>query len=190
MNTQKIITAIASCILISSSECNAAGNPRIENDFIPAGKWVMSNGDTYCVPKGNRAPNPRRLAAELAAGSSTGDYRWVGMCKILKYTADAHAFSAKLTCSQKSERSGIVNSGPLIIYGAYNKPNEYSITIRDPDQPADPSLDTTIYRKVSDICSLNPRETIVGPKTSIAQPLNPLLQFLTGLPEGTETNVP
>ncbi|ACX97109.1 hypothetical protein [Halothiobacillus neapolitanus] len=183
------------------SNCYAATKHASKNDFIPPGKWVVVtpgyssklddvDGSFYCVPKGNQAPDPIRLAAEIASSGSTGDYRWVGECKILKYAAQAHGFSAKLACSQTSERSGIKTSGPLLVKGEYNKPNEYIVTIRDPGQPPDPAADTTNYRKISDTCTLNPRLTIVGPKTSIAQPLNPFLDVLSGLPEGTETNIP
>ncbi|MBN8745874.1 MAG: hypothetical protein J0I24_16535 [Thiomonas arsenitoxydans] len=183
------------------SSCYATDKRVSKNDFIPPGKWIIvtpgysskldhADGSFYCVPKGNRAPDPIRLAAEVASSGSTGDYRWVGECKILKYSAQAHAFSAELSCSQTSERSGIKTSGPLLVKGEYNKPYEYKVTIRDPGQPPDPAADTTTYHKISDTCTLNPRETIVGPKTSIAQPLNPNLDTLSGLPEGTETNFP
>lgn len=183
--------------LTEFSSCYATNKQTSQNDFIPPGKWsVVTPGESsklddvdgsfYCVPKGNRAPDPIRLAAEIASSSSTGDYRWVGECKILKYSAQAHAFSAKLSCSQTSERSGIKTNWLLFISGNLINSSQYKVTTQVPGN----YRDTTIYRKVSDACSLNPSEIIVGPKTSIAQPLNPYLDTLSGLPEGTETNMP
>lgn len=187
MNIQRFAISIALLSTLSfPALCCAAAKHGIKEDFIPAGKWEMSNGYPYCVPIGNRAPNPKRLAAELAAGSSTGDYRWVGECKILEYSAQAHAFSAKLSCSQTSERSGIKTSGPLFISGNLVNPDRYEVITQAPGN----YRDATTYRKVSDTCSLNPKQTIIGPKTSITQPLNPFLADLAGLPDGTEENIP
>lgn len=180
-------------LLIASAEfssCYAAAKLGAAEDFIPAGKWETSNGDIYCVPKGNRAPDPIRLAAEVASSSSTGDYRWVGECKILKYSAQQHAFSAKLACSQTSERHDVKNQFLVDIKGQLHDGEIYEISTVVPNAMSGPYSTVDTYHKVLDTCTLNPRLTIVGPKTSIAQPLNPFLDVLSGLPEGAETNIP
>ena len=178
---------VAACLLcLSTATCYPANKTENGVDFIPSGKWERNNGYAHCVPKDNRAPDPQRLAAEVAASSSTGDYRWVGECRLLKYSAKMHSFSAKLSCSQRSERTGIKTSWIYYISGVLSDSSEYRITEQVPKRYSN----TTIYRRVSNTCMLNPRETIIGPKTSIAQPLNPLLDSLAGWPEGTEINMP
>ncbi|MBN8742704.1 MAG: hypothetical protein J0I24_00195 [Thiomonas arsenitoxydans] len=172
------------------SSCYAAAKRGAAENFIPAGKWEMSNGYSVCVPKGNSAPDPIRLAAEVASSSSTGDYRWVGECKILNYSAQAHGFSAKLACSQTSERHDVKNRFLVNIRGHLHGGEIYEISTLVPNAMSGPYSTIDTYHKVSDTCTLNPQETIVGPKTSIAQPLNPFLDVLTGLPEGTEANMP
>lgn len=99
------------CSALYCTSCSAQENPRHGEDFIPAGKWESSSGDIYCVPKGNRTPDPVRLAAEFAAGDTAADHSLVGECKMLKYDAQKHAFSAKLACSQTSEQNWHKTSG-------------------------------------------------------------------------------
>lgn len=149
--------------------------------FMRPGKWITQTEGYYCIGPNNQAPTPHRVAAQNAAGASTGDGRWIGHCKILgyNYPAHKHTFRVDLACTQTREKTGHKSTtvGPVI--GLLKSRNEYIVK----NGPS-PNIK---YIWVSKTCAPLPGyHVVVSPETPIKYPNRiPDLQWVMGLPKET-----
>lgn len=169
------------------SPVGSASDKAGPRNFIPPGKWVLDNGNFVCVANNNAAPNPSRLAAEVAASGSSGNAQVISECKILKYIAGKHSFNANLACTQTYAVSGSIDAYQYKIFGGLSNDKRAYIV---KGYVLGKKVEVDRYRYASSKCSLDQKKYIVGPGTKIKQYIDPNLQFLTGLPEGASLSLP
>lgn len=122
----------------------------------------------------------------MAADSSTGDARWMGSCKATRFKVRLHGFVANLSCSQTDGANGHVEKFEVVASGGLEAADRYTVRI----DVKGGRHEVNAYQRMAAGCTLDPKLTAIGPDASVAQPLNPDLQFLAGFPKEASTNLP
>ena len=155
-------------------------------DYLPAGRWSLPNGNFVCVPAGNHPPDQAHIEAQMAADSSSGDARWIGSCKASRFRLRAHGFEATLNCSQTQGVNGHAERFQVEASGFLEAPDRYTVSIA----VTGGSKEVSTYKLVAPACRLDPAAKSVGPDARTSQPIDPDLQFLAGFPKEASTGVP
>lgn len=154
--------------------------------FIPSGKWELNNGSYICVSEGNVAPDPSRLAMELAATTGTGS-DVVSTCHTQKYMAQEHSFSAVIMCRDVYV-SGHVDTNLTKVTGKLST-DKRSYTVSTYPKVSGQVSGESVYTHVSDQCLLDTGTVVDHNTASVEDMSRDFLQFLYGLPEGASVSV-
>lgn len=158
--------------------------------FLPPGKWTSGRSSEYfCVPQKNSIPQPKLIATEFASNFSTGDARWIGICKAQAYkVSSGKAFSVKLECSQtRVENNSTYKFKPAYIAGHLLSDGTYVVEQKTAIYSDTYSMEKVMYKRISATCSKAHGYTILSEtnRDIVGGNLNPDLQFLIGFPAGT-----